>query len=155
VCVCVCVCVFARARAHTHITDHRITAHLVANPTKPKQEHSEVVLHDWANVRRVYYREGRAVSCVFRALFYGRNAWSCVAQVTTCRCVDPDSAVGVMSPLQRGQWQNVCQFASRAHLACYSLGGGDSFFPTVKVHSPSSWAEVQNEWNVRPLRPSL
>jgi hypothetical protein len=39
--VCVCMCVEG-----AHITDHRITEHSGANPTKLKQQHSEIVLHD-------------------------------------------------------------------------------------------------------------
>ena len=75
VCVCVCVCMCVEG---AHITDHRITEQSVANPTKLKQQHSEIVLHDWTNVRRVHHREGRAVSYIFLALLYGRYVWSCV-----------------------------------------------------------------------------
>jgi hypothetical protein len=38
-----CVCV---GGGGAHITDHKITAHSVANPTKLKQEHSKTVLRD-------------------------------------------------------------------------------------------------------------
>jgi len=41
-------------------------------------------------------------------------------------CGELDSAVGVVSPLQLSPRQIVCQFASGAHLACYSWGAGGS-----------------------------
>jgi hypothetical protein len=88
-----CMCVEG-----ARITDHRITEHSVANPTKLKKQHSEIVLHDRTNVRRVHRREGRAVSYISRII---------VRPLCAIVCGEPDSAVGVVSPLQLGPRQCV------------------------------------------------